>query len=81
MIDRFRYAIEVRDRTWFQDLAYNFFADNNMCMVWSKLAELSIPAISTTDFLYLRFIEPLHYTTLFVMRERFDSKIGLMTNP
>ena len=23
--DRFRYAIEVRDRTWFQDLAYNFF--------------------------------------------------------
>ena len=22
---RFRYAIEVRDRTWFQDLAYNFF--------------------------------------------------------
>ncbi|HEY6883732.1 MAG TPA: DUF72 domain-containing protein [Nitrososphaeraceae archaeon] len=21
--DRFRYAIEVRDRTWFQDLAYN----------------------------------------------------------
>ena len=30
---RFRYAIEVRDRTWFQDLAYNFFADNNICMV------------------------------------------------
>ena len=21
--NRFRYAIEVRDRTWFQDLAYN----------------------------------------------------------
>jgi uncharacterized protein YecE (DUF72 family) len=21
--DRFRYAIEIRDRTWFQDLAYN----------------------------------------------------------
>ena len=33
--DRFRNAIEVRDRTWFQDLAYNFFADNNICMVWS----------------------------------------------
>ena len=30
---RFRYAIEVRDRTWFQDLAYNFFSDNNLCMV------------------------------------------------
>jgi len=36
---RFRYAVEVRDRTWFQDLAYNFFADNNICMVWSQLAE------------------------------------------
>jgi uncharacterized protein YecE (DUF72 family) len=54
--DRFRYAIEVRDRTWFQDLAYNFFADNNICMVWSQLAELRTPPIATTDFLYLRFI-------------------------
>jgi uncharacterized protein YecE (DUF72 family) len=53
---RFRYAIEVRDRTWFQDLAYNFFTDNNICMVWSQLAELRTPPISTTDFLYLRFI-------------------------
>ena len=29
---RFRYVVEVRGRSWFQDLAYNFFADNNMCM-------------------------------------------------
>ena len=54
--DRFRYAIEVRDRTWFQDLAYNFFTDNNICMVWSQLAELRTPPIVTSDFLYLRFI-------------------------
>ena len=53
---RFRYAVEVRDRTWFQDLAYNFFADNNICMVWSQLAEVRTPPIVTTDFLYLRFI-------------------------
>ena len=53
---RFRYAVEVRDRTWFQDLAYHFFADNNICMVWSQLAELRTPPIVTTDFLYLRFI-------------------------
>ena len=32
------------------------FADNNICMVWSQLAELRTPSISTTDFLYLRFI-------------------------
>ena len=54
--NRFRYAVEVRDRSWFQDLAYNFFADNNLCMVWSQLAELRTPPIATTDFLYLRFI-------------------------
>ena len=30
--NRFRYAVEVRDRSWFQDLAYNFFANNKLCM-------------------------------------------------
>ncbi|MGC2427229.1 MAG: DUF72 domain-containing protein [Nitrososphaeraceae archaeon] len=36
--NRFRYAVEVRDSSWFQDLAYTFFANNNICMVWSQLA-------------------------------------------
>src|ERR687883_874470 len=53
--NNFRYAIEVRDRSWFQDLAYNFFANNDICMVWSQLAELRTPPIAT-DFLYIRFI-------------------------
>jgi uncharacterized protein YecE (DUF72 family) len=54
--DRFRYAVEVRHHSWFQDLAYNFFADNNICLVWSQLAKLRTPPIDTTDFLYVRFI-------------------------
>jgi uncharacterized protein YecE (DUF72 family) len=54
--NRFRYAVEVRHRSWFQDLAYNFFANNDICMVWSQLAEIQTPPIVTTDFLYLRFI-------------------------
>ena len=54
--DRFRYAIEVRHQSWFQDLAYNFFADNNLCLVWSQLAKIRTPPIVTTDFLYVRFI-------------------------
>ena len=41
---------------WFQDLAYNFFADNNICMVWSQLVGIRTPPIVTTDFLYVRFI-------------------------
>ena len=53
---RFRYAVEVRHTSWFQDLAYNFFSDNDICMVWSQLAEIQTPPIVTTDFLYLRFI-------------------------
>jgi uncharacterized protein YecE (DUF72 family) len=31
---RFRYAVEVRHTSWFQDLAYNFFSNNDICMVW-----------------------------------------------
>ena len=53
---RFRYAVEVRDSSWFQDLAYSFFANNNMCMVWSQLADIRTPPIVTTDFIYIRFI-------------------------
>ena len=37
---RFRYAVEVRHRSWFQDLAYNFFKNNQMCLVWSQLADI-----------------------------------------
>ena len=53
---RFRYAVEVRHSSWFQDLAYNFFTNNNICMAWSQLARLRTPPIVTTDFLYVRFI-------------------------
>jgi uncharacterized protein YecE (DUF72 family) len=56
-LDRwFRYAIEVRHPSWFQDLSYSFFANNDICMVWSVLAELQTPPIITTDFVYMRFI-------------------------
>jgi uncharacterized protein YecE (DUF72 family) len=54
--NKFRYAVEVRHQSWFQDLAYNFFANNNICMVWSQLAGIRTPPIVTTDFLYVRFI-------------------------
>jgi uncharacterized protein YecE (DUF72 family) len=53
---KFRYAVEVRHQSWFQDLAYNFFANNNLCMVWSQLAGIRTPPIVTTDFLYVRFV-------------------------
>jgi uncharacterized protein YecE (DUF72 family) len=42
---RFRYAVEVRDSSWFQDLAYSFCANNNICIVWSQLAKIRTPPI------------------------------------
>jgi uncharacterized protein YecE (DUF72 family) len=53
---RFRYAIEVRHRSWFQDLAYSFFSNNDICLVWSQLDEIKTPPVVTTDFLYLGLI-------------------------
>lgn len=52
----FRYAVEVRHRSWFQDLAYNFFRNNQMCLVWSQLRDIHTPPIVTTDFVYVRLI-------------------------
>ncbi|MEP6576761.1 MAG: DUF72 domain-containing protein [Nitrososphaerota archaeon] len=34
--DTFRYAEEVRHSSWFSDLAYNFFKNNNICLVWNQ---------------------------------------------
>jgi hypothetical protein len=32
------------------------FKENDLCLVWSQLAELETPPIVTTNFVYLRFI-------------------------
>jgi uncharacterized protein YecE (DUF72 family) len=54
--DSFRYAVEVRHPSWFSDLAYNFFSNNNICMVWNQLEKIQSPPVVTTDFVYLRLI-------------------------
>jgi len=46
----FRYAIEVRHSSWFNDLAYNFFKNNNIAMVWSQMNRLQTPSIITSNF-------------------------------
>jgi uncharacterized protein YecE (DUF72 family) len=52
----FRYAVEVRHSSWFNELAYNFFKNNNIAMVWSQMDRLQTPPIVTSDFVYLRLI-------------------------
>ena len=52
----FRYAIEVRHHSWFNELFYNYMKEKNYCHVWSQQNILITPSILTTDFLYLRLI-------------------------
>jgi uncharacterized protein YecE (DUF72 family) len=52
----FRYAIEVRHHSWFNELFYNYLKEKNYCLVWSQQEELVTPPIITTDFLHLRLI-------------------------
>ncbi len=54
--DTYRYAIEVRHSSWFSDLAYNFFRNSNVALVWSQMDRLQTPPIVTSDFVYLRLI-------------------------
>jgi len=54
--DEYRYAIEVRHPSWFSDLAYNFFRNSNISLVWSQMDKLQTPPIVTSDFVYLRLI-------------------------
>jgi len=52
----FRYAIEVRYHSWFNELFYNFLKKKNYCLVWSQQDSLVTPPVVTTDFVYLRLI-------------------------
>jgi uncharacterized protein YecE (DUF72 family) len=53
----FRYAIEVRHKSWFDNRdVYKLLSDNNVCLVWSQLDAIQTPAELTSDFIYLRFI-------------------------
>jgi uncharacterized protein YecE (DUF72 family) len=52
----FRYAIEVRHHSWFNELFYNYLKERNYCLVWSQQDILITPPVITSDFLYLRLI-------------------------
>jgi uncharacterized protein YecE (DUF72 family) len=52
----FRYAIELRNKSWFDKQVYKLLSDNNICLAWSQLDIIQTPAELTSDFVYLRFI-------------------------
>ncbi len=53
---RFRYSLEVRHSSWFNDNVYNLMKENNISLVWSIRDKLQTPSIITSDQVYLRFI-------------------------
>lgn len=53
---RFRYSLEVRHPSWFNDNVYNFLKENSISLVWSVRDELKPPLVLTSDQLYIRFI-------------------------
>ena len=53
---RFRYSLEVRHSSWFNDNVYNLMKENNISLVWSVRDKLQTPSILTSDRVYLRFI-------------------------
>ena len=53
---RFRYAIEFRDPSWFNDKVYDYLKDDKITLTWSIRDELKTPPIVTSDQIYIRFI-------------------------
>lgn len=53
---RYRYALEVRESSWFEYRIYDFLNENNITLVWRVRQDLKTPTFVTTNTVYLRFI-------------------------
>jgi len=54
--NRFRYALEVRDSSWFNNKVYDYLKNNKIALTWSIRDELKTPPIVASDQIYIRFI-------------------------
>lgn len=52
----YRYAVEVRHKTWFDKEVYDIFQKLDICLVWNQLDVIKAPPVLTTNFAYIRFI-------------------------
>jgi uncharacterized protein YecE (DUF72 family) len=65
----FRYAIEFRHNSWFQEYTYSTLRNHEVALVWSEIPYAKVPAALTTDMIYLRLVGD---------RSIIDSKIGTL---
>ena len=54
--ENYRYAIEFRHESWFNDEITRLLASKNICQVWSVNQYLTTPPTITADFIYTRFV-------------------------
>ncbi len=54
--NRYRYALEVRESSWFDGGIYDFLNENDITLIWRVREDLKTPTFVTTDTIYLRFI-------------------------
>lgn len=53
---KYRYAIEVRHKSWFTKEVYRLLREHQICLTWSQLDAIQTPPETTTDFAYIRLI-------------------------
>lgn len=53
---KYRYAIEVRHKSWLTEDVYEILRKHRICLVWSQQDAIQTPPEVTTDFFYLRLI-------------------------
>ncbi len=55
-----RYAVELRDASWFSGATFDGLqrelSDRRIALAWSYLTYVEVPAVLTSDIVYLRFI-------------------------
>src|SRR6185295_2290259 len=52
----YRYAVDVRHQSWFDQSVYDMFEKLDLCLVWNQLDALRAPPVLTSDFAYIRLI-------------------------
>jgi uncharacterized protein YecE (DUF72 family) len=71
-----RYAIEFRNDSWFREETYELLRGRNVSLAWSVTnTRGEMPAVATSDFIYLRFLGRFGEFSRFdrVQKERTDT--------
>jgi uncharacterized protein YecE (DUF72 family) len=53
---QYRFAIEFRNKSWFNPKVEKLLSGKNICQAWSINQYLTTPSTVTSDFVYMRFV-------------------------